>query len=92
MESNNLFNPSQHGFRLGCSCLSQLLCHYEKNLQLLENGHDVDILYLDFAYAFHKVDFNILLNKLHYMGITMEAAPFFHYWQNSVSHGKWPAF
>ena len=31
MESNNLFNPSQHGFRSGRSCLSQLLCHYEKN-------------------------------------------------------------
>ena len=29
MERNNLYNPSQHGFRHGQSCLSQLIAHYE---------------------------------------------------------------
>ena len=69
MDTNDLFNPSQHGFRAGRSCLSQLLCHYEKILQLMENGHDVDIIYLDFAKAFDKVDFDILLKKLHSLGV-----------------------
>ena len=69
MNSYGLFNPSQHGFRVGRSCLSQLLSHYEQILQRMENGHDVDIIYLDFAKAFDKVDFDILLKKLHSLGI-----------------------
>ena len=69
MDSNGLFNQSQHGFRVGRSCLSQLLSHYEQILQRMENGHDVDIIYLDFAKAFDKVDFDILLKKLHSLGI-----------------------
>ena len=69
MESNHLFNPSQHGFRAGRSCLSQLLSHYEHILQLMEDGHEVDIIYLDFAKAFDKVDFDILLKKLYSLGV-----------------------
>ena len=69
MESNHLFNPSQHGFRAGRSCLSQLLSHYEHILQLMEDGHEVDVIYLDFAKAFDKVDFDILLKKLHSLGV-----------------------
>ena len=30
MQENNLFSYSQHGFRGGRSCLSQLLCHFDK--------------------------------------------------------------
>ena len=69
MESNNLFNLSQHGFRQGRSCLSQLLCHYEKILSLLEQGLNVDTIYLDFAKAFDKVDHKIILEKLALLGI-----------------------
>ena len=56
MEKYELFNPGQHGFRFGRSCLSQLLNHYEAILHMLENGYDVDVIYLDFAKAFDKVD------------------------------------
>ena len=37
-------------------------------LNLLE-GHDTDVIYLDFAKAFDKVDYEILLKKLHSYGI-----------------------
>ena len=57
MESYQLFNPSQHGFRSSRSCLSQLISHYDRILELLENGDNVDVIYLDFAKAFNKVDF-----------------------------------
>ena len=72
MEEHNLFNPGQHGFRFGRSCLSQLLNHYEAILHLLENGHDVDVIYLDFAKAFDKVDFAVTLKKIHHLGIQGE--------------------
>ena len=70
IEENSLFNDSQHGFRSGRSCLSQLLAHYDLITSLLESGHNVDVVYLDFAKAFDKVDFNITLSKLHSLGIT----------------------
>ena len=69
MNDNKLFNPSQHGFRSGHSCLSQLLNHYDKVLQLLEQGLNVDVIYLDFSKAFDKLDFNIVLTKLKNIGI-----------------------
>ena len=52
LEKNNLFNKTQHGFRAGRSCLSQLLSHYDKILSLLDSGANVDVIYLDFAKRF----------------------------------------
>ena len=70
IEKHHLFNPNQHGFRSGHSCLSQLLAHYDKITQLLEEGDNVDVIYLDFSKAFDKLDFNITLQKLINMGIS----------------------
>ena len=70
MEENNLFNPGQHGFRQGRSCLSQLIAHFDYITQLLENNQNVDVVYLDFAKAFDKVDFMATMKKLHSMGIS----------------------
>ena len=60
-EEANAFNDSQHGFRRGRSCLSQLLAHHNEVLENLENSCNADVIYLDFAKAFDKVDFNVLL-------------------------------
>ena len=60
----NAFNDSQHGFIRGRSCLSQLLHHHDEVLENLENSSNADVIFLDFAKAFDKVDFNILLLKL----------------------------
>ena len=78
MEHHKLFNPSQHGFRAGRSCLSQLLAHYEKILQLMEEGFDVDVIYLDFAKAFDKVDFTVILQKLKDMGVQGHVGRWIH--------------
>jgi hypothetical protein len=69
LESHNLLNSTQHGFRAGRSCLSQLIAHYDKILTLLDQGANVDVIYLDFAKAFDKLDFNITLAKLKSLGI-----------------------
>ena len=70
MEENNLFNPGQHGFRLGRSCLSQLIAHYDHITRLLESGQNVDVIYIDFAKAFDKVDYLVTMKKLKGMGIS----------------------
>ena len=70
LEVNNLFNPGQHGFRSGRSCLTQLVDHYEFILSEVEQGNNVDVIYLDFAKAFDKVDFIVVLKKMSSLGIT----------------------
>ena len=70
METHNLYNKGQHGFRAGHSCLSQLLAHYQEILEEMSNGHCVDVVYLDFAKAFDKVDHGVLEEKLRRIGIS----------------------
>ena len=70
MEENHLFNPGQHGFRNGRSCLSQLIAHFDHVTKLLENNQNVDVVYLDFSKAFDKVDFLVTMRKLHNVGIS----------------------
>ena len=69
LEEEQMFNPGQHGFRKGRSCLSQLLEHFGNVLEDTKNGDNVDVIYLDFAKAFDKVDHNILLRKIKALGI-----------------------
>ena len=69
LEDNNLLSTTQHGFRKGRSCLTQLLHHFESLLQDLLEGDVSDVIYLDFSKAFDKVDHEVLLRKLSNMGI-----------------------
>ena len=64
LANNNLLPINQHGFLQGRSTLSQLLNQVETITRVLESGHDLDSIYLDFAKAFDKVDHTILCNKL----------------------------
>lgn len=78
LEDNNYMNPSQHGFRTGRSCLSQLLEHYDNIICTLEQGHNIDVVYLDFAKAFDKVDHGILCHKLRHLGIGGKIGSWIH--------------
>ena len=62
-DENNIINNSQHGFISGLSTLSQILAHFDKILKCLEGGEDVKVVYLDFAKAFDKVDFSVILKS-----------------------------
>ena len=64
LEHNNLFNPNQHDFRAGRSCLSQLLDHFDNLLDILQTGANADVIYLDYSEVFDKVNFNNVLTKL----------------------------
>ena len=69
LEDGNLLSANQHGFRKKRSCMTQLLSHVEKIYESLNNNEEVDVIYLDFAKAFDKVDHQVLLAKLERYGI-----------------------
>ena len=69
LEMNLLISRNQHGFRKKRSCMTQLLSHIEEIYTSLNNGDEVDVIYLDFAKAFDKVDHQVLLAKLKRYGI-----------------------
>ena len=70
LEANDLLFRNQHGFRKGRSCLTNLLKHIDDVIQSILNGNEHDVIYVDFAKAFDKVDHEILLQKLKICGIT----------------------
>ncbi|MES9905973.1 MAG: reverse transcriptase family protein [Sedimenticola sp.] len=69
MERNNFFTKCQHGFRNGFSCVTQLLEVMEDWVEALDNGDDIDVIFLDFSRAFDKISHNLLLMKLERYGI-----------------------
>jgi len=69
LEANKLIKNSQHGFRKGRSCLTNLLVFLDKVTTDIENGNSVDVIYLDFAKAFDKVPHRRLMDKLRSHGI-----------------------
>ena len=64
----DLFSQSQHGFRTGRSCLTNLLEALQDWMDLSDEGHLLDI-FLDFRKAFDRVPHERLLFKLKKMGI-----------------------
>ncbi len=59
----------QHGFRQGRSCVTQLLEIVEIWKKMLEEGADIDVVYLDFRKAFDSVPHQRLLKKVRAHGI-----------------------
>ena len=78
LELHEKINPNQHGFRHQRSCLSHLLAHHDQILSYLEEGHNVDSVYLDFSKAFDKVDIGILCHKLRDLGIHGKLGQWLH--------------
>ena len=64
LEMNGLMDPDQHGSRNQRSCLSQLIEHYDKILQMMENGDNVDLIYTDFKKSNEEVDHMKLKDKI----------------------------
>ena len=63
LESGDFLDSGQHGCRPGCFTLTQLIYQYDKVLDLLVQGLNVDLIYLDYEKVFDKVDLGLLLKK-----------------------------
>ena len=66
LDTNMLMNNSQHGFRKGCSCISALLEVYNEIMTSISDPdvNCIDVVYLDFAKAFDKVDHHIRITQI----------------------------
>ena len=69
MTENDLLSPKQHGFIQGRSCVTQLLAVLDSWTLALDEGGNIDTIYLDFAKAFDTVPHQRLLTKLRGYGI-----------------------
>jgi len=64
LESKQLIANSQHGFRKGRSCLTNLLEFLDKVTGCIDTGDSVDVIFLDFTKSFDKVSHTRLILKL----------------------------
>ena len=93
LEENELLTPSQHGFRSGKSCCTNLLEFLDKVTAAADGGEPVDVVFLDFAKAFDKVPKVRLAEKLRAHGIRGDLLRWITNWlsnrtQRVVINGK----
>ncbi|CAH8447575.1 unnamed protein product [Schistosoma bovis] len=69
LDKNRILSEKQHGFRIGYSCLTNLLVARESWCALKDQKLPVDVAFIDFSKAFDKVPHNRLLYKLRHVGI-----------------------
>ena len=69
LNSNNVLNENQHGFRSNHSCITQLLALTEDLSFALDHQQQIDVVLLNFSKAFDSVPHQRLLQKLKYYGI-----------------------
>lgn len=69
MISNRFLSEKQHGFVHGRSCTTQLLKVVDKWTEILDEGGEVDTVFLDFAKAFDTVPHQRCLAKLQGYGM-----------------------
>ena len=69
LEAQNILCNEQHGFRRKRSCETQLLKFMDNITQGLDSGLSSDVIIMDFAKAFDRVNHSLLVHKLEYFGI-----------------------
>ena len=75
-----LIDESQHGSISGRSTVTQLVQQQKDILDILENGDNLELIYLDFAKAYDKVDHSILMKKIENMGVRGNTLAWINHW------------
>ena len=93
LDKHKLLRNSQHGFTKGRSCTTNLLEFLEKVTCVLDEGHCMDVIYLDFSKAFDTVPIARLLAKVKVHGISGHILTWLKNWlenrtQRVVINGK----
>ena len=80
LRRHKVMRESQHGFWQGRSCLTNQLTFLEDITKYADEGHPIDVIYLDFSKAFDRVSHNRLSAKLRAHGIGPTVARWIREW------------
>ena len=80
LDQHELLLDTQHGFRSGRSCLTNLLEFYHDMFGAYDRSGSVDVIYLDFQKAFDKVPHRRLMAKVRALGIVGKVADWIEAW------------
>jgi hypothetical protein len=80
LRERKLIGDTQHGFTQKRSCLTNLLEFMEIITQYVDDGHPVDVIYLDFQKAFDKVPHARLIKKVKAHGINGKILTWIEAW------------
>ena len=80
LEKHRLINDSQHGFTSGRSCLTNLLTFFSSVFESVDEGHNYDVVYLDFSKAFDRVPHERLIRKVEAHGIKGDILKWIRAW------------
>lgn len=83
--AKHLISSSQHGFVLGRSVSTNLLCVTQFVAEALDDRSQVDVIYLDLTKAFDRIDHCLLLSKLDCIGL---APPLLRLLENYLQNRK----
>jgi hypothetical protein len=87
LESSNLLNNSQHGFRPGRSVTSAALSFIESIIESVDKGEYTIGIFMDLSKAFDSVNHNLLLQKLKVLGMTDKSIKWFQsYLENRTQY------
>ena len=80
LDVHQLLNTSQHGFRRGRSCITNLLNFYNYVFCECDRSSAVDVVFLNFQKAFDKVPHRRLMKKVRALGIVDNVATWIESW------------
>ncbi|CAM4531390.1 unnamed protein product [Caretta caretta] len=83
LENEGVFTSSQHGFTKNKSCQTSLISFFHRVTDLVDKGHAVDIIYLDFSKAFDTVPYDILISKWGKCRLNRTTIKWIHNWLNN---------
>ena len=69
LEENRVIKETQHGFRRGRSCQTNMIKFFDRVMKWHDEGEAIDVVNVDFSKAFDKVNHRRLLVNVEAIGI-----------------------